>query len=571
MVNSRFRLDRGQVLLAAAASLVLIALSVSSFTSSNRALNLATQANSATTQSTAIIITQRETLVFAVKYAEWLHGSIPRRELQIARALLGQRLAVVEFTGESIGSRLRPAYLNALRSADGIIASANPGYLSIQLQKNLQTTSVPIIDTIISEGHLMIDDYSRTVSERVKGFATSQKTGELRNLYLLLALILVMSMLTAWTGIRIRSQYRRDRMQNALEEVRLNEVRGELGQTKAAFQKLESINEAKNEFVATINHELRTPLTSIIGYVEILKDFTTKEDNGEFHRHLEVVDKNATVLLQLVESILLLSALDASESVSELDDCDLLEKCRYSVSLLQLEIDTDGIEVIFQYDESDKYLVQGNSRQLLQVFSNLISNAVKFSPRNSKIFVNLRRGLELEELDTICVEIRDSGIGIPKTEINRLFSQFFRASNAVESSVRGSGLGLAIVKKIIDLHHGDISVESAVGLGTTMKVSLPVGVSTVEKHITESRIGVLKRAISSISSASDAELMGKCHEIGGSLGFYTYLHEGSEVLTFSRWLRANPEVELKTVKMRKAEILSILREALQTDERVVSQ
>ena len=562
MANSRYRLDRGQIILATLASLVLVALSVSSFTSSDRALDLATQANSATTQSTAIIISQRETLVFAVKYSEWLHGSIPRRDLQIARALLAQRLAVVDFTGKSLGSRLRPAYLKALRSADEIIASGNSGYLTINLQRKLQAESKPVIDSIISEGHLMIDDYSRTVSLQIKGFATSQGSASTRNLYLLFALLLVMSMLTTWTGIKIRSQYRRDRTQNALEDARLKEVRDELGKAKAAVQKLESLNEAKNEFVTTINHELRTPLTSIIGYVEVLKDFSTKEHDGEFHRYLEVVDKNATVLLQLVESILLLSALDASESNVELNDCDLLEICRYAVSLLQLEIDTDGLEVVFQYDESEKYLVQGKSNQLLQVFSNLISNAVKFSPRNSKILVSLRRGLEVDQLGTIFVEVRDNGIGIPETEINRLFSQFFRASNAVESPIPGSGLGLAIVKKIIDLHHGDISVESAVGLGTTMKVSLPVGVSAVEKLISESRVGVLRRAIASISTASTDELIDKCHEIGGALGFYTFLDEGSEVLIFSRWLRANPEAELKTVKMKKAEILAMLRETL---------
>ena len=562
MANSRYRLDRGQIILATLASLVLVALSVSSFTSSDRALDLATQANSATTQSTAIIISQRETLVFAVKYSEWLHGSIPRRDLQIARALLAQRLAVVDFTGKSLGSRLRPAYLKALRSADEIISSGNSGYLTINLQRKLQAESKPVIDSIISEGHLMIDDYSRTVSLQIKGFATSQGSASTRNLYLLFALILVMSMLTTWTGIKIRSQYRRDRTQNALEDARLKEVRDELGKAKAAVQKLESLNEAKNEFVTTINHELRTPLTSIIGYVEVLKDFSTKEHDGEFHRYLEVVDKNATVLLQLVESILLLSALDASESNVELNDCDLLEICRYAVSLLQLEIDTDGLEVVFQYDESEKYLVQGKSNQLLQVFSNLISNAVKFSPRNSKILVSLRRGLEVDQLGTIFVEVRDNGIGIPETEINRLFSQFFRASNAVESPIPGSGLGLAIVKKIIDLHHGDISVESAVGLGTTMKVSLPVGVSAVEKLISESRVGVLRRAIASISTASTDELIDKCHEIGGALGFYTFLDEGSEVLIFSRWLRANPEAELKTVKMKKAEILAMLRETL---------
>lgn len=562
MANSRFKLDKGQVVLAALASIVLIALSVSSFTSSDRALKLATEANSATTQSTAIIISQRETLVYAVRYSEWLRGAIPRRELQIARALLAQRLAVVDFTGVSLGSRLRPSYLKALQSADELVALANTGYLPNRLQQRFQLESVSIIDAIVAESHVMIDDYSRTVSLQIKGFATSQRSASSRNLYLLLTLILVMSMLTVWTGIRIRSLYRRDRTQNTLEEVRYTEVRKELGQAKEAVQKLTNLNEAKNEFVATINHELRTPLTSIIGYVEILKDFSTKEHNGEFHKYLEVVDKNATVLLQLVESILLLSALDATESQVEFNDCDLLAICLNSVSLLQLEIESDGLEIKFEYDETDQYVVQGNASQLSQVFTNLISNAVKFSPHNSSIVIRLHHGLDVAQRDTILVEVHDNGIGIPSTEIGQLFSQFFRASNAVESSIPGSGLGLAIVRKIVEIHMGDIAVESVVGVGTTIKVNLPIGFSAVENFISESRVGVLRRAISSISAAPEEGLMDKCHEIGGSLGFYTFLQEGSQVLTFSQWLRANPDTDIEMITIKKAELLAMLRESL---------
>lgn len=562
MPNSRFKLDKGQVVLAALASIVLIALSVSSFTSSDRALKLATEANSATTQSSAIIISQRETLVYAVRYSEWLRGSIPRRELQIARALLAQRLAVVDFTGESLGSRLRPAYLKALQSADDLVASANTGYLSNRLQQKFQLESVSIIAAIVDESHVMIDDYSRTVSQQIKRFATSQRSASTRNLYLLLALILVMSMLTVWTGIRIRSGYFRDRTQNTLEEFRYTEVRKELGQAKEAVQKLTNLNEAKNEFVATINHELRTPLTSIIGYVEILKDFSTKEHNREFHKYLEVVDKNATLLLQLVESILLLSALDATESQVEFNECDLLEICRNSVSLLQLEIESDGLEIKFEYDETEKFVVQGNSSQLSQVFTNLISNAVKFSPHNSSIVIRLHHGLDVAQRDTILVEVHDNGIGIPPTEISQLFTQFFRASNAVESSIPGSGLGLAIVRKIVEIHMGDIAVESIVGVGTTIKVNLPIGISAVENFISESRLGVMRRAISSISDASEEELMDKCHEIGGSLGFYTFSQEGSQVLTLSRWLRSNPSIEKEMIMIKKVEILAMLRESL---------
>lgn len=562
MANSRFKLDKTQIVLAVMASIVLIALSISSFTSSDRALKLATEANSATTQSTAIIISQRETLVYTVKFSEWLRRAIPRRELQITRAIMAQRLAVVDFTGESLGSRLRPAYLKALRLSDQIVASSNSGYLSTQFQSKFAAESGPIISALISESDLMVSDYSRTVGQQIEGFATSQRSASSRNLYLLFALIFVMSLLTIWTGIRIRSQYRRDRMENTLEEVRYKEVREELGRAKAAVQKLTNLNEAKSEFVATINHELRTPLTSIIGYIEILKDFSSRDHNGEFHRYLEVVDKNATVLLQLVESILLLSALDATASKVEFGDCDLLEICRYSVSLLQLEIDSSGLIVSFEHDETDRFVVEGNSSQLSQVFTNLISNAVKFSPRNSKVVISLQRGTELEQQGTILVGVRDNGIGIPASEIDQLFSQFFRASNAIESPIPGSGLGLAIVRKIVEIHSGEIVVESVVGEGTTMNVKLPVGISAVDKLISENRLGVLQRAITSISDASGEELMGKCHEIGGSLGFYTFLQEGSEVLTFSRWLSANPNADQLTTEVKKEEILTMLGDSL---------
>ncbi len=140
---------------------------------------------------------------------------------------------------------------------------------------------------------------------------------------------------------------------------------------------------------------------------------------------------------------------------------------------------------------------------------------------------------------------------------------------AVESSIPGSGLGLAIVRKIVEINMGDLAVESVVGVETTMKVNLPIGIAAVENFISESRLGVLRRAISSITDAPDEELMDKCHEIGGSLGFYTFSQEGSHVLTFSRWLRANPDTDKEVVTAKKAEILAMLRESLLNIEREI--
>jgi signal transduction histidine kinase len=561
MMKPRLGLNAGQVVLVVIATTLLATLSVSSFTSSNRALDLATQANSASTQSTAIIITQRETLVFAVHLAEWVHGGITRRELQINRALLAQRLQVIDSTGVSIGSRARPSYLLALQQADDLVASGTPGILPVELRAQFEKKAAPIIDAIVAEGHLMIDDYSRTVSLQIKGFADTQKSASSRNLYLLIFLILVMTVLITWIVLTLRTRYKRERLMSKVEEERLEEVRQELGEAQETVRALTHLNEARSEFVSTINHELRTPLTSIIGYVELLKDFSTSEDNQEFHKHLDVISRNAGVLLELIESILVLSALESDEPI-EVSQCDVLDICKNAISLLQLRIESSHIAVNLKYDESDEYFVEGSRAQLSQVFTNLISNAIKFSPRNSKVDVSLEKITDESGLTWIRIQVKDQGIGIPAQDIGRLFSRFFRASNATDSHIPGSGLGLAIVNRIVALHHGEISVESQVGVGTTMLVDLPVALTAVEKLVMEKREGVLRRAIDAIEAAPVDKLMEVTHEVGGAIGFYTFVNESKEVLDFSRWLKANPDLQEGFILSRRDHLLQMLHDAL---------
>ena len=561
MLKKRLGLNAGQVILIVIATTLLTTLSVSSFTSSNRALDLATQANSASTQSTAIIITQRETLVFAVHLAEWVHGGITRRELQINRALLAQRLQVIDSTGVSIGSRSRPSYLLALQRADNLIASGTPGILPQSIQKEMEKKAAPIIDSIVEEGHLMIDDYSRTVSLQIKGFADSQKSATSTNLYLLVMLVLVMAILITWIALTLRSRYKRERIKSKVEAGRLEEVRNELGEAQETLKALTHLNEARSEFVSTINHELRTPLTSIIGYVDLLKDFSTSEHNQEFHSHLDVMSRNAGVLLELVESILLLSALESDEP-SEVTQCDLVDVCKNVISLLKLRIDSSHIGVDLYFNEGDEYLVEGNRGQLSQVFTNLISNAIKFSPKNSKVGVTLEKITEADGLTWIRIQVRDQGIGIPAQDLGRLFTRFFRASNAVGSHLPGSGLGLAIASRIVALHQGKISVDSIVGVGTTMNVELPVALTAVERLVLEKRESVLLRAIEAIQAAPLSQLKEVTHEVGGAIGFYTFGKESKEVLDFSRWLKANPDLEEGFILSRRDHLLNTLHEAL---------
>lgn len=561
MLKIRLGLNGGQVALILVATTLLAALSISSFTSSNRALNLATQANSASTQSTAIVITQRETLVFAVRLAEWVHGGITRRELQINRALLAQRLQVIDSTGDSVGSRARPSYLFALQRADDLIASGTTGVLPQEMQAALQVKAAPIINSLIEEGHALIDDYSFTVGLQITGFAETQRSASTRNLYLLIFLILVLTVLFTWIAFSLRARYKRDRLKSKVEAERLEEVRVELGEAKEVVRALTYLNEAKSDFVSTINHELRTPLTSIIGYVELLKDFPHSENNHEFQAHLDVISRNAGLLLELIESILLLSALESNESM-ELMQCDVVDICKNAVALLQLNIDSSRISVDVQYNDGDEYFVEANKAQLSQVFTNLISNAIKFSPKNSKVLVTIAKEQNLNGSKLVRIQVRDYGIGIPEHEIGRLFTRFFRASNATDSPIPGSGLGLAIVSKIVALHHGEIAVKSELGVGTTFIVELPIGLSPVEEMILAKREGVLKRAIRAIEDSPVENLVEVTHEVGGAMGFYTFVDESKEVLNFSRWMKLNPNLDKEVVTSRRGLLLEILRNAL---------
>lgn len=346
------------------------------------------------------------------------------------------------------------------------------------------------------------------------------------------------------------------------DDENLFEVREELSAAREAVQDLTRLNEAKNEFVATINHELRTPLTSIIGYVEILKGFSTSENDANFRKYLDIIDRNADVLLELVEGILLLSALETANKPSEMTNCDLVEICEKAVVILESEIESASLTVEAQYDFRDNFYVYGNSNQISQIFRNLISNAVKFSPAGSKVKIIIAHHSDMDHRQFVRVEVKDEGIGIPEKDLQHLFSRFFRASNATENDIPGSGLGLAIVDRIVTLHQGEITVDSVVGRGTTFRVDLPVGVSPVQQMVMENREGVLTRSILAIENARTAELVEVAHEAGGAVGFYTFVNESEQILDFSRWLTANPMATESIIQDRKRALLENLHTTL---------
>jgi len=233
-------------------------------------------------------------------------------------------------------------------------------------------------------------------------------------------------------------------------------------------EKLQKLDLLKNDFVASVSHELRTPLTCVLGYTELLIRGKVGALADPQRRIVDVIDQCGRTLHALIEDLLTVSSIDAgafrlvkqSVQVGALVDAVRLALApALGAPQLRLVVDIEpGLPDL-----------QADPRQLERALTNLITNAVKFSPRGGTITVSAR-----PVDDDVVVSVADTGIGIPREELERMFVRFFRASTAQEHEIQGTGLGLAIVKTIVEHHGGWIRLDSDVGAGTTVSFGLPV-------------------------------------------------------------------------------------------------
>jgi signal transduction histidine kinase len=217
-----------------------------------------------------------------------------------------------------------------------------------------------------------------------------------------------------------------------------------------------------------VSHELRTPLTSIVGYLEPILDREAGSLTPTQERFLKTIDRNSRALSTIVGDLLFLASVDAGKLTLQTEDVDLAQLVAETVEACEPSADRQGIAVTVDTDGLPT--VRGDRARLAQLTDNLLSNAIKFTPDGGHVEVCGR-----EDGSNAVIEIRDSGVGIPADEIPRLFTRFYRATSATENAISGTGLGLAIVKTITDAHHGAIEVDSSPGVGTTMRVLLPLG------------------------------------------------------------------------------------------------
>ena len=224
----------------------------------------------------------------------------------------------------------------------------------------------------------------------------------------------------------------------------------------------------KEEFVASVSHELRTPLTSIIGYVDILLDEAERLPS-DVHDHLVTVQRNARRLHRLVDD-LLSTALQSVTTVLDVSRVPLVDLLRRSALEASRASATAGLSFEFDVSGAPSDLeIHGDAERLAQVFDNLFSNAVKYTPSGGHVSARV-----VQRNGHAVVHVRDTGRGISESELGEIFTKFFRSKTVLIEAIPGIGLGLSITKTIVDAHGGEIDVSSELGKGSTFEVRLPV-------------------------------------------------------------------------------------------------
>ena len=229
----------------------------------------------------------------------------------------------------------------------------------------------------------------------------------------------------------------------------------------------EAANRIKDEFLATLSHELRTPLTSLLGWSSVLRE--ARRDEKVLKQGLDAIDRNARVQAQLIDDLLDVSRIVSGKLHLDVRPLDIGSVTRAAINVVQPAADAKGISIDY-WAEPGLGAISADSARLQQIIWNLLSNAVKFTPHGGKIQIRVA-----QDDANATVTVSDTGQGIDREFLPRVFDRFRQADSSTTRSFGGLGLGLAIVRHLVELHGGTVSAHSdGVGKGATFSASFPL-------------------------------------------------------------------------------------------------
>ncbi|HEX7840459.1 MAG TPA: HAMP domain-containing sensor histidine kinase [Kofleriaceae bacterium] len=242
-----------------------------------------------------------------------------------------------------------------------------------------------------------------------------------------------------------------------------------------AVARLEELDRLKSNFLATMSHELRTPLTSVIGYAEMMAEGLAGPISSDQRDYLTTILGKADQLLGLITAVLDVSSLESGQLALERATLSLNDLVASELATFASQAGRRGIAI--QLEACADAVVVGDRRKIRQVVSSLLSNAVKFSPDRGRVGVALRRGpLGAHDCDAPAIQlvVTDSGIGISRDLIAKIFEPFFQVDSSSTRAFGGTGLGLTLAKAYVEAHGGQIWVDTAPGQGSTFTATFPV-------------------------------------------------------------------------------------------------
>jgi len=219
----------------------------------------------------------------------------------------------------------------------------------------------------------------------------------------------------------------------------------------------------KNDFISSVSHELRTPLTAIKGWAETMHGCGIP-DQDTFDKGMDIIVKESARLTGIVEELLDFSRMQNSGMMLKLEKLDVLAELDEVLYMLRDRAISEGKHLL--YDEPEPMPpVMADKNKLKQVFLNIVDNALKYTPAEGVVGIQV-----MKEKDSVRIVVTDTGCGIAPDDLPRVKDKFFKANQ----NVRGSGIGLAIADEIVQKHGGTLEIESGIGVGTTVTITLPV-------------------------------------------------------------------------------------------------
>jgi cell cycle sensor histidine kinase DivJ len=253
----------------------------------------------------------------------------------------------------------------------------------------------------------------------------------------------------------------------ASDDERVRALEERLAASEAGRAKAEAIAAARSRFLANMSHELRTPLNAIMGFSDIMKARMFGGLSPKYGEYADLIHDAGRHLMDLINDVLDMSKIEADRYVLDHELFDAREAVNAALRLVRLQADESGVQLRGLLP-SETLTVEADKRAMKQIVLNLVSNALKFTPRGGSVTVTVRA-----REDNLEIVVADTGTGIAPEDLERLGKPFEQAGDAQHRS-QGTGLGLSLVKALAGLHGGEMSIESALGEGTAVCVRLPV-------------------------------------------------------------------------------------------------